>query len=360
MNLRKQAVGIDISKATFTACLASLEQNEQIHLSAAMVFDNTKTGFNRLVRWTGRLINGQAECVFLMEATGVYYQKLAHHLHQIGKTVHVVLPNQSTHYMRSLNVKTKTDAVDARLLGRFGVERSHRRWSPPHPLLAELRNLTRYYVQLQEQRTVLNNMLSSKQDAHGVQSFITSSNKTLVSQLQRQMDRCTRQIEQLIASDPELTDQVARLASIKGIGRATVAVILAETNGFEGIENVRQLASYAGYDVVHRESGTAVKGKTRISKKGNRFIRNALYFPAMVACRFNPDIKAFYQRVIVNKASKMIGQVAVQRKLLVLMYSLHKNKTYYIEGYSKKNIASNPPKEIEATRDSTSTEPVLL
>ena len=109
---------------------------------------------------------------------------------------------------------------------------------------------------------------------------------------------------------------------------------------------------------MQRESGTSVKGKTRISKKGNGFIRKALYFPAMVACRFNPRIKTFYERVNRNKPSKMIAQVAVQRKLLVLMYSMHKSNTYCQHEYEK--IASISQKETEATPDSTDLNPVLL
>jgi transposase len=349
MDLRKQAIGIDISKHTFTACLGSLSQDGTSRLSPPQTFDNTKSGFNRLLRWSKAMIDTTAPVVFLMESTGVYYQRLAHHLHGIGKTVHVVLPNKSSHYAKSLNVKTKTDAVDARVLARFGLERTHRVGQPPSALLGELRNLTRYYVQLQEQKTAINNIAASKQDAHQVQAFITSSSKTLVGQVDRQIERCKQQIEQLIASDQVLSDRVDQLASIKGVGRLTVAIILAETRMFEGIVNVRQVASYAGYDVVERESGTSVKGKTRISKKGNRYIRNALYFPAMVACRFNPDLKEFYQRVIQKKPSKMVGQVAVQRKLLVLMYSMYKNGTRYQQGYNK--VA--PTQMAEATQDST-------
>jgi transposase len=348
MELRKQAIGIDISKETFTACLGSLAEQGSVHLSKVEVFSNNKSGFNRLIRWAKTMVNTKIPLVFLMESTGVYYQKLAYHLHGIGKIVHVVLPNTSAHYAKSLNIKTKTDAVDARVLAQFGLERKHRTWEPPSPLLAELRNLTRYYVQLQEQKTAVNNMVHSKQDAHHVQSFIMNSNKELVRQIDRQIERCKTQIEQLIASDPTLSECVDQLASIKGVGRLTVAVILAETKMFEGIENVRQLVSYAGYDVVERESGTSIKGKARISKKGNRYVRNALYFPAMVACRFNLDLKEFYQRVIQNKPSKMVGQVAVQRKLLVLMYSLYKNGTLYQVGYNK--IA--PAQMAEATRDS--------
>ncbi len=323
MDLRKQAIGIDISKGTFTACLGRVSHNSAIQLSPTETFDNTKSGFNRLLRWAKPMIDTDTPLVFLMESTGVYYQKLAHHLHRIGKTMYVVLPNKSAHYGKSLNVKTKTDSVDAQVLARFGLERSHKAWQPSSPVITELRNLTRYYVQLQQQKTAMNNMVQSKQAAHHVQSFIISSNKQLIRQIDRQIERCKQQIEQLITSDQGLSGHVDQLASIKGVGRLTVAVILAESRMFEGIENIRQIA---GYDVVERQSGTSVKGKTRISKKGNRYLRNALYFPAMVACRFNPDLKAFYQRVAQNKPSKMIAQVAVQLKLLVLMYSLCKER----------------------------------
>ncbi|MFD3003766.1 transposase, partial [Pontibacter toksunensis] len=86
-----------------------------------------------------------------------------------------------------------------------------------------------------------------------------------------------------------------------------------------------QLTSYAGFDVVERESGTSVRGKTRISKKGNGRIRTALYFPALVASRHNAALRAVYQRINAGKESKMVGVVSLQRKLLLLIYSMWKS-----------------------------------
>ena len=88
------------------------------------------------------------------------------------------------------------------------------------------------------------------------------------------------------------------------------------------------MASYAGYDIVERQSGTLVKGQTRISKKGNTRIRACMHFPALVTSRFNTDLKQDYQRIIENKASKMVGVTAIQRKLLLLMYALWKKMRY--------------------------------
>ena len=352
MTIVKQSIGIDISKSSFTVCLCQRAQSGELTFSKVVDFPNDRKGFNQLLRWVKSVSVVGPELVFLMEATGVYYESLAHHLHKLKKTVHVVLPNTSKHYFSSLNIKTKTDKEDARVLSQFGVERQHRSWVPPSPVLRELRNITRYYVQLQEQKTALGNIKHSKDCSHEVQSFILKSNGKLLDQIEKQIAECKKAVEKLIGSDPGLKEMVRKLITIKGVGLITIATIIAETNGFYEFNSAKQLASFAGYDVVQRESGTSIKGKTRISKKGNRYIRNALYFPAMVACRFNQDLKATYIRINANKPSKMIGQVAIQRKLLILIYTLWKNETEFIEGYK----TSSPNSKAGTTQDSSKLE----
>lgn len=348
MSLLKQCVGIDISRSSFTACICSKSLAAD-SFTAIKSFKNEKQGFNQLLRWSKKNCDKGTETVFLMEATGVYHEQLAHHLAQLGKTVHVVLPNMSKHYFSSLNIKTKTDALDAKILSRFGAERKHKTWQPPGKVLRQLRNLTRYHVQLQEQKTALNNIKHSKEEAHGTQSFILKSNRAIIGQLDRQIEKCLEEIKKLIASDPELKARMDKVLTIKGLGLITVATIVAETRGFDQFTSIKQVVSYAGYDVVERQSGSSVKGKTRISKKGNRYIRNALYFPAMVACRYNQELKTAYQRIIEGKPSKMVGQVAIQRKLLALTYTLWKNNQEYREGYQKNSSKPKP----RATQDSS-------
>lgn len=352
MSISKQCIGVDISKRSFTACLCSKSENDDLLFTEVRSFKNEKTGFNQLLRWVQKSCDKTVATVFLMEATGVYYESLAYHLSALHKVIHVVLPNTSKHYFSSLNIKSKTDAIDAKILSRFGVERKHKPWTPPSPVVQELRNLTRYYVQLQEQKTALNNIKHSKEASYEVQSFILKSNKLLINQIDKQISKCFVEIEQLIDSDPDLKERVRKVLTIKGIGLITVATIIAETHGFQAFHSIKQLVSYAGYDVVERQSGTSIKGKTRISKKGNRYIRNALYFPAMVACRFNPELKSAYLRIIKNKPSKMIGQVAIQRKLLALVYTLWKKNQEYNPEFKH----SSPNQLKGATQDSSTGE----
>ena len=346
MSIIKQSVGIDISQSSFTACICT--NTGALSFSEVKNFKNEKTGFNQLIRWVRKSGSSDAELVFLMEATGVYYENLAYFLKQLSQTVHVVLPNTSKHYFGSLNIKTKTDKVDAKVLSQFGVERKHREWQIPKAIYLELRNLTRYYVQLQEQKTAINNIKHSKEAAHDVQDFILKSNQSLIKSIDKQLKMCVTKIQQVIDADSELKSKVEKLMTIKGLGMLTIATIIAETLGFEQTQSCKQLASYAGYDIVERESGSSIKGRTRISKKGNRYIRNALYFPAMVACRYNPLMKENYVRIIQKKASKMVGQVAIQRKLLLLVYTLWKNDAVFRNDYKQSSLEINS----EATQDS--------
>ena len=180
--------------------------------------------------------------------------------------------------------------------------------------------------------------------------MILKSNDNLIKEIEKQIIKLKIGIEKLIEKDSDLSAKVENMLTIKGVGILTIATVIAETLGFQFVKNNKQLASYAGYDVVQRESGTSVKGKTRISRKGNSYIRNALYFPSMVACRYNENLKEDYLRIIKKKSSKMVGQVAIQRKLLILMYTLWKNDTVYDGDYEKKKIA--PQTSCEAMQDS--------
>ncbi len=112
------------------------------------------------------------------------------------------------------------------------------------------------------------------------------------------------------------------------MSRITIATIIAETNGFAAIENVKQLASYAGMDVMMNQSGQ-YSGRTRISKKGNRHIRTALYLPAMSAIRSNKRLQQFYKNIRERQKNGKVGIVAVARKMLVLIYTLWKKEVQY-------------------------------
>ena len=342
--MKKQCVGIDISKDTFQARLCTKSFGDELSYSTGKKFNNDKTGHNQLIRWAVKESDKEAPLVFLMEATGIYHEKLAYHLHGVGKTVHVVLANTSKNFFRSHNIKTKTDAVDAKVLSQFGVERTHKKWKPAKKVYRQMRDLSRYRIQLQEQKTALANIAHSKAYSHNISSDIIKSNKKLISQLDKEIQTIKSKLEALVATDEELSIRIKKVCTAKGLGIQSVAGLVAETNGFENFKNAKQLSSYAGYDVMHNESGTSVKGKTRISKKGNRYIRHLMYHPAMSASKHIPEFKNLRDRILKRTGIPMKAQVAVQRKLLLLVYSLWKNNTEFDrDHHDKKNSPSRSP-----------------
>lgn len=142
-------------------------------------------------------------------------------------------------------------------------------------------------------------------------------------------------MEQVIKMDEELSRKIKFLESIPAISTVTATIVIAETAGFSLFTNAKQLTSFCGYDIVLKESGT-YKGQSRMSKKGNKHIRAALYMPALTAVRVNPILKPFYNRLKPKKAKPMIAVLAVQRKLLYLMYSLWKNECNYDAEFEQK------------------------
>ncbi|MNE76166.1 Transposase IS116/IS110/IS902 family protein [compost metagenome] len=117
----------------------------------------------------------------------------------------------------------------------------------------------------------------------------------------------------------------------------TAVIVLAETNGFELIRNKSQLTSYAGLDVKEKQSGTSIKGKPRISKKGNRNLRKAMHLPALTAVKWDDNFKDIYARLASKHGIKMKALVSIQRKILELIYVLFKNQTLYDKNYTTKN-----------------------
>ena len=334
----RQSVGIDIAKATFTACICT--QMRESKLGQVVQFENNKRGFNQLLKWVRKNVSAPGEVVFVMEATGIYYEPLAYHLNKLHFKLAVLLPNKVKHYAKSLNVKSKTDLIDARIIAQMGAERVLDLWQPPSPVLKTLREVTRLYTDLKVERTCFENRLQSIEAGNEPAKFIVQSTQSVIRKLDNEIEKCKTQIEQLIKSEKWLEQKAKNLLTIKGVGVITVAIVIAETQGFKLITNVRQLASYAGYDVVERQSGGSIKGRTRISKKGNSRIRAALHFPALVASRHNSELKQVYQRINEKKPSKMVGATAIQRRILVLLYTLWKNDTTY-QQRSKEDTSGN-------------------
>lgn len=270
-----------------------------------------------------------------MEATGVYYEGIAYYLVEQGFQVHVVLPNQAKKYGQSLGAKSKTDAIDARILAQMGLERNLMKWEPSSPHFRVLKNLTRERESLIGERTAaLNRLHAYSHQGHPPQDCIDRTTR-LVAFYEDQIAEIETQIDKIVKSDQALKKRISYVESIKGVGFLTAVIVIAETNGFATFTNIKQVVSFAGLDIKIRESGKWI-GKSRISKCGNRHIRKALYMPALTKITHDPNTKLFYERLVERKGIKMVAGVAVQRKLLALIYTLWKKQEMFDSSFFQK------------------------
>lgn len=329
MQVLKQVLGVDVAQKELIVTLGKISQDHTVDLYLRREFSNKETGFSALLKWLEKhRIDGVAFRV-VMEATGVYHQRFAYYLENNGLDLTIVLPNKISNYMRTLEVKTITDRSCADAITRFGLERKLENWQRPDPAYEFFQELTRERDQLVLERVVIKNRLhAQKAKAWPNQEIILrlEARKKLLDQQEKEIKQ---QLSNYLKTQPEIKQQVELLCSIPGIGQLTAVTILGETNGFELIRNKKQLTSYAGLDVREKQSGTSIKGKPRISKKGNRHLRKAMHLPALAAIRHDERYKDLFVRLVSRHTIKMKAVVAVQRKLLELCFTLFKNQTLY-------------------------------
>ena len=333
----KQVAGIDIAQKELVVTFGYLFEDFSIDLSAYKVFKNTDNGMKSLVEWVNKLSSQEAEVNYVMEATGVYHQKFAYYLEENKCNVSIVLPNKISNYMRTLDVKTITDKSCSQAITQFGLERKLDCWKKPNKAYKELQQLTRERDQIVLERSIIKNQIHAEISEADPNLKSLERMQLRIKFLNTQEKEIKNDIITIVDLHPKIKQIIGRVTTIPGIGDLTAVIVLAETNGFELIRNKSQLSSYAGLDVKEKQSGTSVKGKPRISKRGNRNLRKSLHLPALTAVKWDDNFRNMYARLVSKHGIKMKALVAIQRKLLELIYILFKNETEYDKEYQTKN-----------------------
>lgn len=339
----KQCVGIDVSQNEIDVMFGTYDLEQNVEFLKSRKFKNSPKSFSEFLKWSKKLSTPGIPLVFVMEATGVYHENLACFLNDNGQKVSVVLPNRASHYAKSLAIKTITDKEASRCLTRMGLEKKMDIWVKPDPIFNLLKQLTREREQLQKAKTVCSNQIHAETKSAWTNKESVKRAKTRIKILVTQIKEIEKEINSAIENNPEIKRRTEFVTSIVGIGTITAATVVGETNGFLLIENKRQLVSYSGYDVIRKDSGTSVHSKPRISKRGNRHIRKAMHLPALCSIKYDENNKDQFKTLVQKHGIKMKAAVAIQRKLLVLMYTLWKKEQYYdpnFESQIKKNRAT--------------------
>lgn len=333
----KQVAGIDVAQKELVITLGRMFEDLTIELFSYKVFKNSDSGIKSLIDWVNNQIENTVPVRYVMEATGVYHQKFAYYLVDNGYEVSIILPNKISNYMRTIEQKTITDKSCSQAIAQFGLERKLDNWKKPKCIYRSLQQLTRERDQIVQERSVIKNQIHAESTEAMPNNGSLDRMSARIKLLNSQEKEIKKEISEIVKNDQETKKAVERIKSIPGVGELTAVIILAETNGFELIRNKSQLTGYAGLDVREKQSGTSVKGKPRISKKGNRNLRKAVHLPALSAVKWDENFKGIYARLVSKHGIKMKALVAIQRKILELIYILFKNETVYDKEYSTKN-----------------------
>ena len=328
MNL-KYSVGLDVSSRKIDACISIIDQRQKVVVKSSTQIPNTRKGFENLEQWILKHRKEEIPIVICMEATGIYHENCAYYLFEKDFQVSIILPNKAKKYLEAIGLKSKNDSIDAKGLSQMGAEQCLESWQPMGTFFYELRLLTRQHQNVTELKTVIKNQLDALGFAMHQLESVTDQFKQTIQLFETQIKELDKAILQHIKSNQDVAQRVTNICTMKGLGILSVATVLAETNGFNLFKNYKQVVSYAGYDVVEAQSGARV-GKTKISKKGNSRIRRILHMPSLVVIQCQvKQFKDLFDRTYKKHGIKMKSYVAVQKKILTMIYYLwNKNESY--------------------------------
>lgn len=295
--------GIDVAAKTLEA---KRRRGEEVSLRT---FDNDAAGHRAVLKWVGK---GAQVCI---EATGVYHLQLALTLRAGGVQVMVINPRVAKDFGRALGNRSKTDKVDAGTLLEYLERMKFVEWQPPREVVFELREHGRRITELVQAGVDEKNRLHAK-GCSRLSRAVLDDVKTHIAQLDKRIDRIEVAAMNVIKSDGDLLAQYAILEGIRGVGRRSAILLLAELAVLDSTMTVKQLVAYAGLDPRRYESGTSVEKPARISKTGNARLRAILYMNALSAVRHDRGARLFLARLVARGKKRKQALVAVMRKLL--------------------------------------------
>ena len=273
-------------------------------------FSNDRDGIAGLIAWITPMRPGR----IVFEATGAYHRRLERALHQADLPSVKINPLQARRFAQASGTRAKTDPVDAAMLARFGATLQPDIAPAPDPALDALQELHAARQALVKDRTAALNRGKTLSLA-----LLKQQNQRRLLQINAQIAAVDREILKRQAAHGGLQRRFTILMSIPGLGAITASALLVEMPELGTLEP-KQAASLAGLAPITRQSG-AWHGRSSI-QGGRAGLRRALYMPALVAIRFNPDLKATYQALRQAGKPAKVALVAVMRKLLLLANAL--------------------------------------
>lgn len=319
MTKNKNYIGIDISKLSFDVAIKS-ESDKYSHYK----FSNDNEGFAGF-----RKLLGKDWDVCVMEASGPYYLKLAQDLFEHNLSVSVVNPLVIRRFSQMRLSRTKTDKKDAVIIAEYGKTENPDLWHPEADYILEIKQMQAYVEQMNKSRTGFIRQKEAFKQNTAESLILNESLDKIIIGLEIEIAHIENKMTAIISHHHgELFKQ---MQSIPGIGRKTAVLLIVVSGGFSKFKNARQLSSYIGISPRIFESGTSVKGRSKICKMGMSRIRAMLYICSWSAKKCNNSCRELYDRLIEKGKARKVALIAVANKLLKQAFALASKNEFYLQ-----------------------------
>lgn len=313
-------VGVDVSARWVDVSRAAADEPVGTRRCA-----NTPSGHSELARW---ITHGRRRARVVLEATGLYSLDVARALQRTpGVEVMIVNPRTSKEFAGAWGQRAQSDQRAADVLREYAARMPFTPWTPPAEAAWALRVIMRRVVALIAMRTQERNRLHAGSATTALPRSVRADMREHIRALGKQIARLEHEARAVVEPAPALRAGFRHLCSIKGIGRRSALLILSEVAVLPPALTVRQWVAQVGLDPRPIRSGTSVHPPIHISKRGNVYLRRALFMPALVAVRRNAAVQRFAMALTARGKAPLQVLVAVMRKLLHAIYGMLKTDT---------------------------------
>jgi len=320
-------IGIDVSKATLDcAWLRDPDQSKAKRKSC----QNEVDCFESIITWAEAFSElPRQSLAFVIEPTHIYHEQLVQFLHTLGATVYLVNPGRVRKFAEGIGILSKNDVIDADLLARYGLMAKKLTVFEPAP--QEVNDLRSLLNRLDVLERNLRRELNRQEKTGKSLTFHRLEQQSITRSIKRHKAEIVsfkNAARDCVNASPWLQRGVELLCTVPGVGERTAWLMMVVLSSRQ-FHCAAEVASFLGLNPIEKRSGKSEYRKPRLSKSGSSHYRQALYFPAMVATRRNPDVQALYERLVDAGKPKMCALGAAMRKLVHICYGVYKNQQPY-------------------------------
>jgi transposase len=323
-----EIIGIDVSKLLIDVCIYSTQIVNQ--------FKNNKTGFKLMLKWILKNSSfSQEDTLFVFEHTGMYSHLLSVFLTEEKASFFIA---SGLEIKKSIGIaRGKNDQIDAKRIAQYGyrLKEELKPSSLPDSSILRLKSLLSLRAKINKQRAGFKATLKEQKTIYKIKEYkiIFEVQQKMITELTKQIKKINRAMQAIIDQKIALKQTYKLVTSVKGIGMQTAVMMMVFTDNFSKFDNWRKFASYSGVAPFPYQSGTSIKGRTKVSHLANKKLKAILTMCAISAIQHNPEMKIYYQKRIQEGKNKMSTINIIRNKLIARVFAVVKRGTPYVDTF---------------------------